>query len=79
MKVGDLTKAHVGNSDYSGGYGVPGQGWWHEYVVVIGDFETGEGIKYWGKSQNPVCSTVDVMMSDGKIVGFAASRLEVMA
>ena len=79
MKVGDLAKAHVGNSDYSGGYGVHGQGWWHEYVVVIGDFETGKGVKYWGKSQNPVCSTVDVMMSDGRIVGFAASRLEVMA
>ena len=79
MKVGDLAKAHVGNSDYSGGYGVSGQGWWHEYVIVIGDFETGEGIKYWGKSQNPICSTVDVMMPDGRIVGFAASRLEVMA
>ena len=78
MKIGDLAKAHVGNADYSGGYGVPGQGWWHEYVVVIGDFETGEGIKYWGKSQNPKCSTVDVMMSSGDVVGFAAGRLEVI-
>jgi len=78
MKVGDLVRAHVGNSDYSGDYGV-GQGWWHEYVIVIGDFETDEGIRYWGKSQNPICSTVDVMMSDGRIVGFAASRLEMMA
>ena len=76
MKIGDLARAHVGNADYSGGYGVPGQGWWHEYVVVIGDFETGEGIKYWGKSQNPKCSTVDVMMSSGDVVGFAAGRLE---
>ena len=76
MQVGDLVKAHVGTSDYSGGYGVPGQGWWHEYVIVIGDFETGEGIKYWGESQNRVCSTVDVMMSSGDIVGFAATRLE---
>ena len=76
MKVGDLAKAHVGNSDYSGGYGVSGPGWWHEYVIVIGDFETGEGIKYWGKSQNPKCSTVDVMMSSGDVVGFAAGRLE---
>ena len=78
MKVGDLVKAHVGNSDYSGEYGVD-QGWGHEYVVVIGNFETGEGIEYWGESQNPTCSTVDVMMSDGRIVGFAASRLEVTA
>jgi hypothetical protein len=78
MKVGDLAKAHVGNSDYSGGYGA-GKGWWHEYVVVIGDFETGEGIEYWGESRNPICSTIDVMMPDGKIRGFAASRLEVIA
>ena len=77
MQVGDLVKAHVGNSNFEGGYGV-GQGWWHEYVVVVGDFETGEGIEYWGESQNPNCSTVDVMMSDGKVQGFAASRLEIV-
>ena len=76
MQVGDLVRAHVGTSDFSGGYGVPGQGWWHEYVIVIGDFETGAGIEYWGESQNRVCSTVDVMMPSGDIVGFAAGRLE---
>ena len=78
MTVGSLAKAHVGNSNFEGGYGV-GQGWWHEYVVIIGDFETSEGIEYWGESRNPVCSTVDVMMSDGRIVGFAASRLGAVA
>ena len=77
MQVGDLAKAHVGNSNFEGGYGV-GQGWWHEYVVIVGDFESGEGIEYWGESQNPKCSTVDVMMSDGKVQGFAASRLEIV-
>tara|TARA_Y100000310_G_scaffold305080_1_gene344873 strand:+ start:926 stop:1162 length:237 start_codon:yes stop_codon:yes gene_type:complete len=76
MQVGDLVKAHVGNSDYSGGYGVPGQGWWHEYVVVVGDFKTGEGIEYWGESQNSKCCTIDVMMSDGMVKGFAVGRLE---
>jgi len=75
MTAGDLVKAHVGNSDYSGGYGA-GQGWWHEYVIVVGDFETGEGIEYWTESRNPACATVDVLMSDGSIVGFAAGRLE---
>ena len=79
MQVGDLVKAHVGNSDYSGGYGVPGQGWWHEYVVVIGDFETDVGIRYWGDRRNPKCATVDVMMSSGNIVGFAVNRLKVVS
>jgi hypothetical protein len=79
MTVGSLVKAHVGNGNREGGYGVPGQGWWHEYAIVIGDFETGEGIEYWGESRNPICSTIDVMMPDGKIVGFAAQRLEAMA
>ena len=78
MTVGSLVKAHVGNSDYSGGFGV-GQGWWHEYVTVIGDFETGEGIKYWGESHNPKCASVEVLMSNGRIVFFATSRLEVVA
>jgi len=78
MTVGTLARAHVGNSDYSGGYGL-GHGWWHEYVIIVGDFETGEGIRYWAVGQNPQsreCCTVDVMMSDGSIVGFAAGRLE---
>jgi len=76
MKVGDLAKAHVGNSDRSGDYGI-GQGWWHEYVVVLGDFETGEGIEYYDdRYQSPQCCTIDVMMPDGKIVGLAVSRLE---
>ena len=78
MKKGDIAKAHVGNSDYSGGYGVPGQGWWHEYVVILGDFETDKGIRYWGERRSRVCCTIDVMMPDGKIVGFAAGRLEVI-
>ena len=78
MTVGTLVRAHVGNSDHSGGYGV-GQGWWHEYVIVVGDFETGEGIEYYGEyDPNHVLCTIDVMMPDGRIMGFAASRLEVI-
>jgi hypothetical protein len=80
MKAGDLVKAHVGNSNREGGYGVRGQGWWHEYVIVIGDFETGEGIKYYGEyDPNHVLCTIDVMMPDGIIVGFAGNRLEAIA
>jgi hypothetical protein len=72
MTVGDLVKAHVGNADYSGGYGA-GQGWWHEYVTVVGD------LKYWGESRNPKCASVEVLMSDGKITSFATQRLEVVS
>ena len=75
MQVGDLVKAHVGNSDRSGGYGV-GQGWWYEYVIVVGDLKTGEGIEYYSDRMNPNCCTIDVMMSGGDVRGFAASRLE---
>ena len=79
MNQGSLANAHVGNCDYSGGYGV-GQGWWHEYVIIIGNFETGEGIEYWtGPHQSPTsreCCTIDVLMPDGNIIGFAPTRLE---
>ena len=37
-------------------------------------------LKYYGEyDPNHVLCTIDVMMPDGRIVGFAATRLEVMA
>ncbi len=72
MEVGNLARAHVGNSNFEGGYGI-GQGWWHEYVTVVGELE------YWGESRNSNCASVEVLMSDGRIVRFATSRLEVVS